>query len=73
MGGYLAAWTFLCIETNWITIGLPFLILFSIGFFYVGLTTLAGRWVRAHTAAEEQDPAVAALRPVAQEPAEPRA
>jgi cellulose synthase/poly-beta-1,6-N-acetylglucosamine synthase-like glycosyltransferase len=40
MGVYLLGCVILCIETHWISIGLPFMMLFCIGYLYVGLTTL---------------------------------
>ncbi len=44
MGLYLLGCTIMCIETHWVTIGLPFLALFTIGYLYVGLSSLfAGR------------------------------
>jgi len=53
MGVYLLACTLLCIETNWVSIGLPFLILFCVGYFYVGLTTLLAHSLRRTAATGE--------------------
>ncbi|MCH7812607.1 MAG: glycosyltransferase [Planctomycetes bacterium] len=57
MGVYMLACAILCIESNWITIGLPFLIMFSVGYFYVGLSTLLGRWLQAPRATRQLETA----------------
>ena len=54
------------IESNWITIGLPFLIMFSVGYFYVGLSTLLARWLWAAGPVEAGE---AGAREVARVPA----
>jgi hypothetical protein len=47
MGIYLLACTLLCVETHWVSIGLPFLVLFTVGYLYVGLATLLASWLGA--------------------------
>ncbi|MCP4249609.1 MAG: glycosyltransferase [bacterium] len=70
MGVYILACAVLCIESNWITIGLPFLIMFSVGYFYVGLSTLLARWLQAPRAVREVDPSQVEPGQVAQIPAQ---
>jgi cellulose synthase/poly-beta-1,6-N-acetylglucosamine synthase-like glycosyltransferase len=57
MGLYMLACTVLCLETHWVTIGLPFLVLFTIGYLYVGLSSLlADRvWASAKTAVPAEE------------------
>ncbi len=47
MGIYLTACTILCLEAHWITIGLPFLVLFGVGYFYMGINSLLSDRLRA--------------------------
>ena len=47
IGIYLLACTVLCVETHWVSIGLPFLVLFTVGYLYVGLATLLAGWFGA--------------------------
>ena len=63
MGFYLLACTLLCVETNWISIGLPFLVLFCIGYFYVGLSSLLAVWLRAPVGAGQEAEAPPGLDP----------
>ncbi len=42
MGGNMAVCLVLCIRTGWVTIGAFFMSLFTVGFLYVGLTSLLG-------------------------------
>ena len=58
MGVYMLGCMALSIEQGWITIGLPFMALFAVGYFYVGGTTLASTWATA-SAPEPTDPAAA--------------
>ncbi|MFQ5491536.1 MAG: cellulose synthase family protein [Phycisphaerae bacterium] len=41
MAIYLTACIALCVQTQWLTLGLPFLGLFALGCFYVGISSLA--------------------------------
>jgi cellulose synthase/poly-beta-1,6-N-acetylglucosamine synthase-like glycosyltransferase len=41
LGVYMLACMVLCVEQGWVTIGLPFMGLFAVGYFYVGGMTLA--------------------------------
>ncbi|MHC4065881.1 MAG: cellulose synthase family protein [Planctomycetota bacterium] len=54
MGTYLLACVVLCIESHWISIGLPFLMLFCVGYFYVGLSSLLADWLRQTGGAAEE-------------------
>ncbi|HUU85039.1 MAG TPA: cellulose synthase family protein [Phycisphaerae bacterium] len=54
MGVYLGACVVLCVESHSISIGLPFLALFSVGYLYVGVTSLLAEWLRRTTGAAEQ-------------------
>jgi len=56
MGVYMLACVVLCVELQWISIGLPFMALFCVGCFYVGFSTLlAGRFRPAERTEEEAD------------------
>ncbi|UCG16559.1 MAG: glycosyltransferase family 2 protein [Phycisphaerales bacterium] len=46
----------LCIRSGWITIGALFMSLFTVGFLYVGLTTLLGTWPAVAAARSAPDP-----------------
>jgi len=57
-GLYLACCALLCFVHRRVTIGLPFLFMFMVGYFYVSLTSLYGQWAaaRAVKSAERQAP-----------------
>ncbi len=57
LAAYMFGCTVLCIETHWVTIGLPFLVLFTIGYLYVGLTTLLAGRLGAKVGAADSPPA----------------
>jgi cellulose synthase/poly-beta-1,6-N-acetylglucosamine synthase-like glycosyltransferase len=50
LGFYMLACVLLCLQTYWVTVGLPFLVLFCVGFFYVGLSTLLAEWITVRSA-----------------------
>ena len=53
MGLYMLACVALCMETQWVSIGLPFMALFCVGYLYVGLSTLLADRLRKAAAAED--------------------
>jgi cellulose synthase/poly-beta-1,6-N-acetylglucosamine synthase-like glycosyltransferase len=70
MGVYMLGCMALSIEQGWITIGLPFMALFALGYFYVGGMTLAGATALS-TRPASADPAAARARhadPVPEQP-----
>lgn len=72
MGFYLLTCAVLCMETNWVTIGLPFLVLFCVGYFYVGLSSLLAGWLRARAGAGEEADRLPAPATEASAPDDPR-
>jgi len=52
-GFYLASCALLCFVHQRVTIGLPFLFMFMVGYFYVSLTSLYGQWASARAASRK--------------------